>query len=53
MLQEWAEGLRIECAFTKTAFFMKQMSARTPSAGKALMPAHLLVQEFPVAALPT
>jgi protein gp37 len=28
-------------------FFFKQMSARTPAAGKALIPADLLIQEFP------
>jgi protein gp37 len=47
MEQGWAEDLRAECARTGTAFFMKQMSARTPAAGAALIPAHLLVREFP------
>jgi protein gp37 len=47
MRQEWAENLRRECLATGTAFFVKQMSARTPAAGAVLIPAHLLVREFP------
>jgi protein gp37 len=45
---EWAERLLAECRETNCSrFFMKQMGARTPAAGKALIPAHLLIQEFP------
>lgn len=47
MEQVWAERLRRDCAQTGTAFFMKQMSAKTPAAGAALIPASLLVREFP------
>lgn len=43
----WAEALLRECRARRVAFFMKQMSAATPTAGKAAIPANLLVQEFP------
>jgi protein gp37 len=45
---KWAENIRRECLELGIKFFMKQMSARTPAQGKALIPAHLLIQQFPV-----
>lgn len=47
MQQEWAEDIRRECLSNGTAFFVKQMSAKTPAEGKALIPASLLIHEFP------
>jgi protein gp37 len=47
MEQKWAEDLKAECEITGTKFFMKQFSALRPDQGKALIPAHLLVHEFP------
>jgi protein gp37 len=47
MEQTWAEKLRDECRIFGVKFFMKQMSARTPEQGKTLIPAHLLIHEFP------
>ncbi len=44
---EWAETLLAECRQADIPFFMKQMSAITAPAAKALIPAHLMVQEFP------
>ena len=43
----WAENLLEECGRYGTNFFMKQFGARTPSEGKALIPPHLLVHQFP------
>lgn len=48
MEQLWAEVLRVECEDKGAAFFMKQMSAQTPAKGAALIPANLLVRQFPV-----
>ena len=45
--QQWAEQLLTECREREIAFFMKQMSARTPTQGKGLIPAHLMIREFP------
>jgi hypothetical protein len=36
-----------ECLVTGTEFFMKQMSAATQKEGAALIPAELLVREYP------
>lgn len=44
----WADNLLKECRDRGVAFFMKQMSARTPDEGKKLIPAELQIQEFPV-----
>ena len=44
---QWAERIRLECEERGTKFFMKQMSARTPEQGAALIPASLLIREFP------
>lgn len=48
MEQSWAENILRECKERGTQFFMKQFGARTPEQGAALIPAHLLVREFPV-----
>lgn len=47
MEQSWAENIKAECEEFGVAFFMKQMSAFTPSQAAALIPAHLMVREFP------
>jgi protein gp37 len=47
MQESWAVDLLKECRDYKIAFFMKQFAARTPTIGKTLIPAHLLVQDFP------
>jgi protein gp37 len=47
MQQEWAEELREEALYAGVAFYMKQMSARTPEQGKELIPSRLLIREFP------
>jgi protein gp37 len=44
---KWAEDIKADCERFGIKFFMKQMGARTPAEGKALIPAHLLIQEFP------
>lgn len=43
----WVEELRKEADHAEVAFFMKQMSARSPEEGAKLIPAHLLIREFP------
>lgn len=48
MEQVWAEDLKAQCNLYGVAFFMKQMSATTPEKGHALIPAHLLSQQFPI-----
>jgi protein gp37 len=47
MRREWAEALLAECRQDGVAFFMKQLSAATPAKAAALIPAELLVREFP------
>jgi protein gp37 len=47
MEQSWAENLMDECAGTGTRFFMKQMSATNPRLAAELIPAHLLIRDFP------
>lgn len=47
MAQIWAADILKECIEQGVKFFMKQMSARTPEQGAALIPAHLLVRQFP------
>ena len=47
MEQKWAENLLKECHLYSVKFFMKQFGARTPEEGATLIPAHLLVREFP------
>ena len=47
MQEEWARNLLAECRERKVPFFMKQYAALTPEAGKKLIPADLLIHEFP------
>jgi len=47
MEQTWAEKLHEEATHAGVKFFMKQLSARTPEEGAKLIPAHLLIREFP------
>jgi protein gp37 len=47
MERKWADDLLAECRISGTKFFMKQFSARTPDEGKKLIPAELLIHEFP------
>jgi protein gp37 len=47
MEQKWADDIKSDCDRLGIKFFMKQMSAATPAKGKELIPAHLLIQEFP------
>lgn len=47
MQREWAEQAMADCRVTGTAFFMKQFGARSPSEGAKLVPAEMLVREFP------
>ena len=43
----WAESIKAECEASGVAFFMKQMSAFRPATAANLIPAHLLVRQFP------
>ena len=45
--QAWAESIKAECEAAGSAFFMKQMSARTPKHAHALIPSHLISSAFP------
>lgn len=47
MEKKWAEDLLEECKLSGTQFFMKQFGARTPTEGKKLIPAELLIHQFP------
>jgi protein gp37 len=47
MQTEWARNIKAECEEFDIAFFMKQMSARTLGQAAALIPASLLLREFP------
>ena len=47
MEASWAESVKAECEQFGVAFFMKQMSARTPKEAAGLIPAHLLLRQFP------
>lgn len=44
---QWAVDLSRECAKHEVKFFMKQLSARTPKYGAELIPAELLIRQFP------
>jgi len=44
---KWAEDIKAECEEFGVAFFMKQLSAQTPSKAKDLIPAHMLIHQFP------
>jgi protein gp37 len=43
----WAYDLCDQCADSGTAFFMKQMSAHQPHQGELLIPADLMIRQFP------
>jgi protein gp37 len=45
--EKWADDLWRECQTHQVKFFMKQMGGRTPNDGKAAIPPHLMIQEFP------
>jgi protein gp37 len=47
MEQSWAEDVASDCEIVGTKFWMKQLSAQTPAKGADLIPAHLLIHEFP------
>jgi protein gp37 len=47
MQQEWAESIKAECEDAGVAFFMKQFSAATPKKAAALIPAEMLIRQFP------
>lgn len=47
MERAWADNLLAECLEYGVAFFMKQMSAATPKRAAALIPAELLIRQFP------
>lgn len=47
MERKWADDLLAECRRTGIKFFMKQMGATTPDEGKKLIPAELLIHEYP------
>lgn len=44
----WAERVLVECRESGSKFFMKQMGGRTPTEGKAAIPADLMIQQFPI-----
>lgn len=48
MQQKWLEDLRDECDEFDVSLFVKQFAALTPEQGKKLIPANLLIQEFPL-----
>jgi protein gp37 len=43
----WAEAIKAECEYIGIPFFMKQMSAFRPATAASMIPAHLLVRQFP------
>jgi protein gp37 len=43
----WAINMRNECRVRNVAFFMKQMSGANPQAAADLIPAELLIRQFP------
>lgn len=45
----WAENLIVECKERNVKFWMKQYGARTPAMGAALVPAEMLLRQFPLA----
>lgn len=44
---KWAKDIKGECEDNGVAFFMKQMSARTPDEAASLIPVDMLVRNFP------
>lgn len=47
MEEQWARDIKAECEANDIAFWMKQMSAQTPAKASALIPADMLVRQFP------
>ena len=47
METEWAESMLEECRELKVAYFMKQMASATLVKAKELIPAHLLIRQYP------
>lgn len=47
MSTEWFADIKNECEELGVSFWLKQMSARTPEEGAALIPASLLLRQFP------
>lgn len=47
MEDAWPENVKAECEEFGVFFFMKQMSAQTPTKAKALIPLTLQVHQFP------
>lgn len=47
MLESWAADIASECHLTGAKFFMKQFSATTPKQAAELIPANLLIRQFP------
>jgi len=47
MEEKWARDLLAECQELNIPFFMKQFGGLTPNAGKKLIPADLLIHQFP------
>jgi protein gp37 len=47
MSMAWAENIKDECEASRVAFWMKQMSAPTPTAAAALIPTELLTRNRP------
>lgn len=45
--EQWARDVKAECEAWDIAFFMKQMGAQTPAKAAALIPADLLIRQFP------
>jgi protein gp37 len=43
----WAENIKAECERNGVSFWMKQMSASTSKKAAALIPAHMLIHQFP------
>lgn len=46
----WAANLKAECKLLGTSFWLKQYGARTPKMGEALVPADMLLRQFPLMA---
>lgn len=47
MEQKWCEDIKVECEEFGVAFWLKQFSARTPEMASALIPAEMLLRQFP------
>jgi protein gp37 len=47
MERQWLEDLKADCETGATLLFVKQFGAATPAEGAALIPAELLIRQFP------